>query len=112
VTTTNPATVMPLIKAQVDSIRTAQGAYSMRSFAEEFIMEYFAENSTDAAQADFLARAELYRGDYRKAPQAMEDLRHVTLSDLRAAADRYFRGIAFAFVGDTTRVGRAVFTVF
>lgn len=112
VTTTQPATVMPLIKSQMDSIRNVQGLYSLRSFAEEFIMDYFADNSTDASQADFLARAELYRGDYRKASEAMEDLRHVTMSELRAAANRYFRDIHFAYVGDTTRVGRAVFTTF
>jgi zinc protease len=112
VTTTVPSVVMPLIKAQVDSIRSVQGAYSLRAFAEEFIMEYFADNSTDAAQADFLARAELYRGDYRKASQTLEDLRHVTLSELRAAAGHYFRDIHFAYVGDTTRVTREMFTKF
>lgn len=112
VTTTNPARVMPLIKAQLDSIRNAHGVYSMRSFAEQFIMEYFADNSTDAAQADFLARAELYRGDYHKASQSMEDLRHVTMSDLRVVADKYFRDIHFAYVGDTTRVTRGVFSNF
>ncbi|HKN66263.1 MAG TPA: insulinase family protein, partial [Gemmatimonadaceae bacterium] len=112
VTTTNPAVVMPLIKAQLDSIRTVQGAYSLRSFAEEFIMDYFAENSTDGAQADFLARAELYRGDYHKASQTMEALRHVTMGELRMAADRYFRDIHFAYVGDTTRVRRDLFTTF
>jgi zinc protease len=112
VTTTKPAIVMPLIKAQLDSIRNVQGTGSMRSFAEQFIMEYFADNSTNAAQADFLARAELYRGDYHKASQAMEDLRHVTLGELRTAANRYFRNVHFAYVGDTTRVTRALFTAF
>lgn len=112
VTTTKPAIVMPLIKAQLDSMRNLPGNYSLRDFAEQFIMDYFAENSTNAAQADFLARAELYRGDYRKASQALEDLRHVTFGQLRAAARRYFRDIQFAYVGDTTRVARAVFTTF
>ena len=112
VTTTNPATVMPLIKAQVDAMRNLPTGYSMRGFAEQFIMEYSAENSTNAAQADFLARAELYRGDFHKASQSMEDLRHVTMSNIRAAANKYFRQIHFAYVGDTTRVTRDVFTAF
>jgi zinc protease len=111
VTTTNPQIVMPLIKAQFDSMRALYG-YSMRYFSEQFIMDYYAENSTDAAQADFLARAELYRGDYRKATQAMEDLRHVTLGDLRSAAEHYFRDVHFAYVGDTNRVTRELFTKF
>jgi len=75
-------------------------------------MDYYAENSSDASQADFLARAELYRGDYRKATQAMEDLRRVTLGEIRNAADRYFRDIHFAYVGDTNRVTRELFTKF
>jgi predicted Zn-dependent peptidase len=112
VTTTKPATVMPLVKAQVDGLRNLPTGYSMRSFAEQFIMEYFAENSTNAAQADFLARAELYRGDFHKASQSMDDLRHVTMSGIRAAANRYFRQIHFAYVGDTTRVTREAFTSF
>ena len=111
VTTTNPQIVMRLIKAQFDSMRVLYG-YSMRYFSEQFIMDYYAENSSDAAQADFLARAELYRGDYRKATQAMEDLRGVTLGDIRNAADRYFRDIHFAYVGDTNRVTRELFTKF
>ena len=113
VTTTQPAFVMTLIKSQLDSMRNLPGgSYSLRDFAEQFIMDYFAENSTNAAQADFLARAELYRGDYRKASQAMEDLRHVSLSELRAAARRYFRDIHFAYVGDTSRVTRDIFRTF
>lgn len=111
VTTTNPQIVMPLIKAQFDSMRVLYG-YSMRYLSEQFIMDYYAENSSDAAQADFLARAELYRGDYRKATQAMEDLRHVTLGEIRSAAERYFRDIHFAYVGDTNRVTRDLFTRF
>ena len=112
VTTTNPATVMPLIKMQLDGLRNLPIGYSARGFADQFIMEYFAENSTNAAQADFLARAELYRGDFHKASQSMEDLRHVTMSAIRAAASKYFRQIHFAYVGDTTRVTRGDFTAF
>jgi len=111
VTTTSPQIVMTLIKAQFDSMRVLYG-YSMRYFSEQFIMDYYAENSSDASQADFLARAELYRGDYRKATQAMEDLRRVTLGEIRNAADRYFRDIHFAYVGDTNRVTRELFTKF
>jgi predicted Zn-dependent peptidase len=93
-------------------MRNLPTGYTMHDFAEQFIMEYFAENSTNAAQADFLARAELYRGDFHKASQSMDDLRHVTMSGIRAAANRYFRQIHFAYVGDTTRVTREAFTSF
>ena len=84
----------------------------MRYFTEGFIFEYLASNSTDDAQADFLARAQLYQGDYRKASDAMEQLRNVTVNDVRSAAQHYFSHIQFVYVGDTTRVSRQDFASF
>jgi len=113
VSTNRPAVVLPLIKTQMDQIRRLPaGVFNLHYFTDQFIMDYFAQNMTNADQADFLARAQLYRGDYRKAGQAMEDLRHVSTSDLRAAAYRYFRDIHFVYLGDTTRVERKAFTNF
>jgi zinc protease len=113
VTTTAPARVLPIIKAQVDSIRRLPAeSLNMRYFTDQFVLEYLAENMTNSAQADFLARAELYRGDYRKATQAMEEIRNVTGSRVRVAAARYFSGFRFVYLGDTTRAPRAAFTSF
>ena len=113
VSTNRPAVVLPLIKTQMDQIRRLPaGVFNLHYFTDQFIMDYFAQNMTNADQAVFLARAQLYRGDYRKAGQAMEDLRHVSTSDLRAAAYRYFRDIHFVYLGDTTRVERKAFTNF
>ena len=44
----------------------------------QFITQYFLDNETDASQADFLARAQLYRGDYRYADAFVADLKSVT----------------------------------
>jgi zinc protease len=60
----------------------------MRYFTDQFVGEYLAENMTSAAQAGFLARAELYEGDYRRATHAMDALRGVTPGEVRAAASR------------------------
>lgn len=113
VTTTAPGRVLPIIKAQVDSIRRlSYEGVSMRYFTDQFVLDYLAENMNSVAQADFLARAQLYRGDYRKATQAMEEIRGVTAPRVKAAATRYFAGVRFVYLGDTTRVQRAAFTAF
>jgi zinc protease len=112
ISTGAPTTALPLISKQMDYIRHIPGSVNIHNFTDQFIVEYFAENMTNAAQADFLARAQLYQGDYRRASQAMEDLRHVSASDVHDAATRYFNHIHFVYLGDTTRVDRKVFAGF
>lgn len=113
VSTSQPAKVLPMIKGVIDSVEHIPPMYfGIHSFTDSFIFDYLAENSTDDAQADFLARAQLYRGDYKAATDAMEDLRHVNTSDVRQAARRYFSHIQFVYVGDTTRVTRQDFATF
>lgn len=110
--TAAPARVLPLVKDQIKWVQHMNPGYTMRYFTEGFIFEYLASNSTDDAQADFLARAQLYQGDYRKASDAMEQLRNVTVNDVRSAAQHYFSHIQFVYVGDTTRVSRQDFASF
>jgi zinc protease len=71
---------------------------------QQFITEYFLGNETNAAQADFLARAELYRGDWRKGSGFSNALRAVTPADIQRVARKYFRDINFAYVGDAARL--------
>lgn len=85
---------------------------NLQDFTYQFIVDYFAENMTDEAQADFLARAQLYHGDFRRASHAMDDLRQVSADDQRESAKRYFRDIRFVYLGDTTHVQRSDFAGF
>jgi predicted Zn-dependent peptidase len=111
--TSAPNKVMPLIRKQMDELRNlAPDAFSIRYFTDQFILDYFAENMTSTAQADFLARAQLYRGDYRQAGKSMEELRDISIGELRAASRRYFRNVHFVYLGDTTRVTRSSFDDF
>jgi zinc protease len=112
-TTNLPDRVLPIIKEQVDFVRhLPTELIDMHYFTDAFIFDYLANNSTDNAQADFLARAQLYEGDYRKASDAMEELRRVTTGRVRAAAQHYFSHIQFVYVGDTTKVMRSAFATF
>jgi zinc protease len=78
----------------------------------QFITEYFLDNETNVAQADFLARALLYQGDYRAADRFVAQLRAVTPEQIRQAARTYLRDPRFAYIGDTTKLVRATFTRF
>jgi zinc protease len=80
---------------------------ALERLVQMFITQYFLDNETDADQADLLARATLYRGDYRAADRFVDELRRVTPADIQRVSQVYMRNIVFAYVGDTTRVSRA-----
>ncbi|HEY8308998.1 MAG TPA: insulinase family protein, partial [Gemmatimonadaceae bacterium] len=75
VSTGAPDTVIPLISNEMGYLKFMPSYVDLHGFTDQFIVEYFAENMTDEAQADFLARAQLYHGDFHKASAMMEDLR-------------------------------------
>src|SRR5438067_5940096 len=52
---------------------------------QQFITEYFLNNETNVAQANFFARAELYRANYRLAKRFVAELRRATPGDSRRA---------------------------
>jgi zinc protease len=79
---------------------------------QQFLTEYFLDNETNDAQADFLARAQLYRGDYKRADKFVEELKSVTPEQVRNVARKYMKGIRFAYVGDPTRLRRELITRF
>ena len=113
VSTNSPTDVMTLMKKAVADMKDFPiGTVNMRYIAEQWIINYLGENSTSASQADFLARAQLYHGDYRKASDEMESLRRVTSIGVRSASAKYFKNIQFVYVGDTTRIERKAFKSF
>ncbi len=79
---------------------------------QQFLTEYFLDNETNDAQADFLARAHLYRGDYRTADRFVDDLKAVTPEDVRRVSKQYMRNIRFAYVGNPARLDRSLINRF
>lgn len=111
--TTSPVAALQLAREEVQSIRRLEaGHYDMRGFTDQFVFDFLDGHTSSSAQGELLARAELYQGDYRKASQEVERLRHITSGDVRAAASRYFRNIRFVYVGDSSRVGPKAFEGF
>jgi zinc protease len=113
VSTVAPDTTIQLMRAAIrelqDGLLDPSGLEQME---RQFLTEYFLDNETNDAQADFLARAHLYRGDYRTAEKFVEELSAVTPEAVRRVARQYMKGIRFAYVGDPRRLRRELITRF
>jgi zinc protease len=113
VTTVNPNAVLRIMRDELNALQHEQvEAAGLKRLEQQFITEYYLKNETNADQANVLARAELYQGDYRMADRFMEDLRRVTPADVARVAQTYLTNFRFAFVGDTTKVDRSLLEQF
>ena len=113
VSTTAPDTTLKLMYAAVRELQTGLlDPDGLERLEQQFLTEYFLDNETNDAQADFLARAELYRGDYRLADKFVQELTSVTPEAVQRVARRYMKGIRFAYVGDPSRLQRNLITRF
>jgi zinc protease len=113
VTTTDPNAVLRIMREELNVLQSDQvEAAGLKRLEQQFITEYYLKNETNADQANVLARAELYQGDYRAADRFMVDLRRVTPADVERVAKKYLVNFRFAFVGDTTKVDRALLSQF
>lgn len=105
VTTVAPDSVLRIMRESIVELQEGTiGEESLDKLIQQFITQYFLDNETNAQQATFLARAQLYRGDYRKAERFVEELRAVTPLDVQRAARRYMRNVHFAYVGDPKKI--------
>jgi zinc protease len=108
VTTVQPDTTLALMRTEIEQLKQRVIVpEALERIVQQFITEYFLDNETNADQADFLARAYLFRGDYRAADAFVDELRGVRPDDIVRVARQYMRNVRFAYVGDTTRLSRA-----
>jgi zinc protease len=113
VSTASPDTTLKLMYASVKELQDGlldEGG--LERLEQQFLTEYFLDNETNDAQADFIARAQLYRGDYKLGDKFVEELKSVTPVQVQQVARRYMKGIRFAYVGDTSKVKRDLLTRF
>ncbi len=105
VTTTSPDTTVALMSEQVHELQDGEiETERLRPLVQQFITEYFLDNETITAQADFLARNQLYRGDYRAGSRFVSDLKAVTGADVRRVARIYFKNVRWAYIGDPSGI--------
>lgn len=113
VTTGAPDSVLRIMRRQLTLLQdNLVDSSALDRLVQQFITEYFLDNETNADQANGLARAELYRGDYREAERFVPELRQVSPRDIQRVARTYMQRVAFAYVGDTSRVSRSVVSEF
>lgn len=113
VSTTSPDTTLKLMSAAVKELQ--QGLLDPDGLAkleQQFLTEYFLDNETNDAQADFLARQQLYRGDYKLADRFVAELESVTPEQVQRVARVYMKGIRFAYVGDPSRINQSLINRF
>jgi zinc protease len=105
VTTVSPDTTLALMRTEIANLqRELVPAEGLERLVQQFITEYFLDNETNSDQATFLARAQLYRGDYRTAERFVDELHAVTPDDVRRVARLYMRNVSFAYIGDPQRL--------
>lgn len=113
VSTVSPDTTLKLMRAAVLDLQQGMlDPAGLKQLEEQFITEYFMDNETNAAQADFLARSQLYGGDYREADRFVDELKNVTPEAVQRVARKYMKGFRFAYVGDPSKLNPRTISLF
>jgi zinc protease len=113
VTTTDPNTTLQTMRTEIDRLqRELIDADGLQRLIGQFITDYFLKNETDGDQATFLARAQIYQGDYRLASHFVDDLRRVQPDDVRRVARQYMRDFRFVYLGNSAALSRALIEQF
>jgi zinc protease len=113
VTTVDPNQVLQLMRQELTTLQTESvDPVGLKRLEQQFITEYYLKNETNADQANVLARAELYQGDFRASDRFMEGLRRVTPEDVRRVARQYLKDFRFAYVGDASKLDKSLLTNF
>src|SRR3989454_471299 len=103
--TPQPQQVLPLMLHAIEILAQSDLDYfALSHFVDGFTFDYLADNSSAADQAEFLARAELYLGNYRLGDDFVKRLRGVRPEEIRAVAREYMSHIQYAYLGDTLRM--------
>jgi len=109
VSTTEPEQALVAMRAVTRELqRLVIDPRALAPLILQFLTQYFLDNETHAAQADFLARAELYQGDWRAGAMFSQQLRAVTPADIQRVLRTYYTGVRFAYVGDPAKLSDAV----
>jgi zinc protease len=113
VTTVSPEEALSVMRRELQDLQT--GSVEPRALERlilQFITQYFLDNESGAQQADFLARAELYYGDFRRADRFVDELRAIAPADIQRAALRYMRDVRFVYVGDPSQAPKSIMEKF
>jgi zinc protease len=113
VTTVDPRSTLTLMRTEIDRLqRELLDRDGLERLVQQFITEYFLRNETNGDQATFLARAQIYQGDYRLASHFVDDLRRVQPEDVRRVANSYMHDFRFVYLGKLDALPRDLLVQF
>ncbi len=113
VTTVDPNQVLRIMRRELTTLQTETvDPVGLKRLEQQFITEYYLKNETNSDQANFLARAALYQGDFQAADRFMDSLKRVTPDDVRRVARRYLKDFRFAYVGGASKLDRSLLEQF
>ncbi|HEY4217786.1 MAG TPA: pitrilysin family protein [Gemmatimonadaceae bacterium] len=113
VTTTDPNQSLQIMRVEIDRLqREPIDIQGLQRLIAQFITDYFLKNETNGDQATFLARAQIYQGDFRLASHFVDDLRKVTPEDVRRVTRQYMHDFRFVYIGKGDALSRALIAEF
>lgn len=113
VTTVNPDKTLSLMHTEIQRLQTELiDPRGLDRLVQQFITDFFLKNETNGDQATFLARAQIYQGDYRQADRFVDDLRKVTPEDVRRVARQYMHDFRFVYVGNPASLTKSLLDQF
>jgi zinc protease len=113
VTTTDPNATLELMRAEIERLqRELIDPRGLERLIQQFITDFFLKNETNGDQATFLARAQIYQGDYRAANRFVDDLRRVRPEDVRRVARQYIHDFRFVYLGKPDALSRSLIAQF
>ena len=113
VTTVEPNQTLELMHLELDRLKGELiDPRGLDRLVQQFITDYFLKNETNGDQATFLARAQIYHGDYNAASRFVEELRRVRPEDIRRVARTYMHDFRFAYLGKSDALSRSLIDEF
>ncbi len=110
VTTVDPDTTIKVMLAELKRMQEEPvSAKDLDDRIAMYLTQYYLNNETNAAQAQFLARFELSGLGWKAGENYVENLRNVTAEDVQHVANRYFRNIQFVYLGNPDLINEAVY---
>ncbi|MBI3790670.1 MAG: insulinase family protein, partial [Gemmatimonadetes bacterium] len=108
ITTIAPNTALDVMRREIQVLqRELLNPEALAELVQQFLVRWYRSNETNAEQANQLARAALYNGDWHAADHLIDDLRQVTPVDVQRAARTWLKNVRFAYVGDPSKIARA-----
>jgi zinc protease len=113
VTTVNPNAVLTIMRREITRLQTELiDPTGLERLVQQFLTDFFVKNETNGDQATFLARAQIYHGDYREAARFVDALRKVSPEDVRRVARTYMHDFRFAYLGNPSLLDRTLLNEF